>query len=353
MRDARCQAAGRCRVLMLQMRAIAGARRSARLGGDPRADADHPRHRGPDARRRERRGDRRAIPVPARALRASGTCSGSSSPSARPSSSASTPRRRTSRGAASSSAVASRRRYSRASGCSTPSSVEHADHDAADVVLAGRSAARDRVDQRSSAALGLARVERARTPRRASTAVRPSRRIRAARPSAWKRSRTLLERARAPRRSRRARAASGQRDGGVGPAGLELERAAQRRLVARGASSSASLGHEASKKRSTAAGWLRADELVDDPAVLERLDRRDALDLERAARCWFASVSSLASTTSPSRRGGRLLEPGAELRHGRTTRPRSRRRPGSSSSARGPRARSPASVTSMTCHARV
>ena len=56
-----------------------------------------------------------------------------------------------------------------------------------------------------------------------------------------------------------------ERDGGVGAAGLELERAAQRRLVAGLATSaSASLGTSASKKLLDLGGRLDADELVDD-----------------------------------------------------------------------------------------
>ena len=73
---------------------------------------------------------------------------------------------------------------------------------------------------------------------------------------------------------------SGQRDGRVGAAGLDLERLPQRRLVA-GRDERVGLGgEELVEEALDDRGRLRADELGDDPAVLEGLDGGDALDPE-------------------------------------------------------------------------
>ena len=94
----------------------------------------------------------------------------------------------------------------------------------------------------------------------------------------------------------------GERDGGVGAAGLELERRAQRLLVA-GLDEAVGLGgQQPVEELLDLRRRLGADELGDELAVLERLDGRDALDAgtrRRDAR--LASVSSLASATLPSR----------------------------------------------------
>ena len=133
---------------------------------------------------------------------------------------------------------------------------------------------------RSSAALGSPVVER----RNASRQVERRRPPRAGcgppapRPG---RSRRRRRGAPAPRPPRRGGAAGG-------PAGRRRRRG-RARARARGAATprrrrrpgaSASEGTSPSKKRSTVGRRLRADELVDDLAVLERLDRGDALDAE-------------------------------------------------------------------------
>ena len=81
-------------------------------------------------------------------------------------------------------------------------------------------------------------------------------------------------------------------------------------------SSSASEGTSPSKKRSTARRRLRADELVDDPAVLEGLDGRDALDAEARGELRVGVGVDLGQDDLALALGGRLLEQRRELAAG-------------------------------------
>ena len=157
--------------------------------------------------------------------------------------------------------------------------VERADDDAAHVVRCRRpsgSASSSRSSARSrSPASSAAKA----SPRSTSSA--RSSRMRAARPSA-------LEAPGAPSTSRSASSSSPRRCSSRGQARRRRRRvcgwsSSARRSEASSPGStrrSASEGTRPSKKRSTCARRLRADELVDDAAVLERLDGRDALDAE-------------------------------------------------------------------------
>jgi hypothetical protein len=72
----------------------------------------------------------------------------------------------------------------------------------------------------------------------------------------------------------------GELDLRLGVRGLELERAPQRRLVAGRDERVGLTGHEGVEEALDLRGRQRADELVDDPPVAERLDGGDALDAE-------------------------------------------------------------------------
>ena len=115
-------------------------------------------------------------------------------------------------------------------------------------------------------------------------------------------------------------------------------------------SASASDGTRPSKKRSTARRRLGADELVDDAAVLERLDRRDALDPE-GLREALVGVGvelgehdlALARVRPPARASGVELAARAAPLGPEVDDDGHRRW-----SARGPRCSKSCSVTSMT-----
>ena len=219
-------------------------------------------------------------------------------------------------------ALASRRRESRASGLLDAELVEHPDDDAAQVVLAAVGATAIASIRRSSAA-PRGRRRRARAKRVVeSTPDRVLERRSAPRgPSAAKR--------RGRRRassSASSRVAAGEQDarerhGGVGRPGSS---STARRSDASSPACDEPVGlgrQEPVEEAARPRGRLGADELVDDPAVLERLDGRDALDAERLRRSrGLASVSSLASTTLPSRAAAAFSSSGPELRGtGRTT----------------------------------
>jgi len=93
------------------------------------------------------------------------------------------------------------------------------------------------------------------------------------------------------------------------PAGeLELQGAAQRRLVALGHEPVGLAGHEAVEEALDLGGRERADELVDDPPVLERLHGGDALDLERAGDVLVRVRVELGEDDVALAGGGRLLQ---------------------------------------------
>src|SRR5581483_4514164 len=71
---------------------------------------------------------------------------------------------------------------------------------------------------------------------------------------------------------------AGQRNRGVGAAGIELERLAERRLVPLAGQLLGLRGYERVEEARHHGAGLGADELGDDAAVAEGLDRRDALD---------------------------------------------------------------------------
>ena len=124
--------------------------------------------------------------------------------------------------------------------------------------------------------------------------------IRATRPSATK-SPAKLPAARPPPRARRARAGAAPGRGGLGMTRIERQCLAQRCLVAGGDQLVGGRGDQAVEELLDLRRRDRAGELGDHLAVAKRLDRRDALDAEAAARLWFASTSTLASSTLPAR----------------------------------------------------
>ena len=138
-----------------------------------------------------------------------------------------------------------------------------------------------------------------------------SRRMRARRPSAAKLSWTFSRICCAPLGVAAPVRASRERDGGVGAPGLELERAAQRLVVA-GRDELVGLGgdelvEEALDRRRR----LRADELVDDLAVLEGLHRGDALDAVLRGDLLVGVGVELGEDDLALARGGGLLEDAA------------------------------------------
>ena len=274
--------------------------------------------------------------IPRRAARdprrASGTCSGGSSPSAR---------RRSSRSARALGGLVQRRGQP-AAGVARErvvdaELVEHGDHDAAEVVLVAVGA-RDRVDEQVERALGVAGVERREGRRRGRRRPRlleadaGGEAVGVEAPGDVRRAgleRLVALAARgaagsAERRRRRRRGRARARARGAATPRRPRRRARRPRWA-----------RAPSKKRSTCGGRLRADELVDDAAVLERLDGGDALDPERRGdaagwrrcRAWRARPCPRARRP-PSR------APARARGTGRTTRPRSRRRRGSRASAR-------------------
>ena len=217
---------------------------------------------------------------------------------------------------------------------------------------AGRPCGRRR-DGSASMSRSMARSgRRRRAPRSASSRSRSpasSRRMRAARPSAWKPRERSASSAAPPRASPRRCRSRASAVGGVGAGRVELERAAQRRLVARGHERVGLAGDERVEEALDLRGRLRADELVDDPAVLERLDGGDALDAERLRDARVGVGVELGEDDVALARGGGLLEERARARGtARTTRPRSRRRPGSCFERSTTSCSKSCSVTSMT-----
>ena len=95
---------------------------------------------------------------------------------------------------------------------------------------------------------------------------------------------------------------------GAGVGGLELDRAAQV-LLAAGVGELLCLGgHEAVEEALDGRGRLRADELVDDASVAERLDGRDALDPEGLADARVGVGVELREHDLALALVGRLLE---------------------------------------------
>ena len=105
---------------------------------------------------------------------------------------------------------------------------------------------------------------------------------------------------------------AGERDGGVGAAGLELERAPQDVLVA-GRDERVGLGgHERVEEAlDRAGGWAPVNSATTLPS-LNALTAGIPWIPKAAAMPWLASVSSLASSTLPSRARDRLLEHGRQ-----------------------------------------
>jgi hypothetical protein len=156
--------------------------------------------------------------------------------------------------------------------------VEHADDRAAQVVPALAVLLGDRADQPVEAALGLAGVERRERLGELRLALEADA---GGQPVGGERARDVAEQlerllvlaalVQDPR----------QCDGGVGAAGLELERVAQRLLVARGDEAVRLAREQRLEELLDLRGRLRADELAGQPTVLERLHGGDALDAER------------------------------------------------------------------------
>ena len=219
-------------------------------------------------------------------------------------------------------------RRARAGG-STPRPSSTPTTTAAQVVLVRRRRPGSPRAARRAHARSRRRPARARRrPRRPSPA--SSRRSRAARPSAWNAPRTRPSISSASAPSPRRRSSSARAIDGVGAAGLELQRAAQRRLVAAVTSPSASLGTRLGEE---ALGHRRRPSAPTNSSTtwpsFERLDGRDALDPEALARSrGFASVSTFASTTCPRARAACFSRPASAGGTARTTAPRSRRRRG-------------------------
>src|SRR5918997_1483246 len=111
-------------------------------------------------------------------------------------------------------------------------------------------------------------------------------------------------------------AAAGQhareRDGRVGTAGLELQRAAEV-LLGPGLDQRVGLGRQQRVEEALdVGGRLRAHELRHDPAVLERLDGRDALDAEGSGHARVGVRVDLGQRDLALAGGDRLLEHGGQ-----------------------------------------
>ena len=140
------------------------------------------------------------------------------------------------------------------------------------------SASASRLEQQVEAALGLALVERLERVGQLGPRARAG--CATARPSAANERGTASRISSASSSSPRRCSIRAERDRRVGAPGLQLQRAAQRRLVA-GLDELVRLGgDEPVEEPLDRRRRLDADELIHDLAVLERLDRRDALDLE-------------------------------------------------------------------------
>ena len=202
------------------------------------------------------------------------------------------------------------RRDSRASGCSTPS------------WSSTPTTARRRSSRRSSRESAIAPIS-ASSPRccsPSSSAANASRsssscssRSRAASPSAANEPGNSARIASASSRSPRASQDPRQRDAGVGATRLQLERAAQVRLGARGDQRVGLRGQQRVEEARDHGGRLRAGELGIDAAVLERLHRRDALDPERGREARVGLGVDLGQRELAGALGDRLLEHRGEL----------------------------------------
>jgi hypothetical protein len=102
----------------------------------------------------------------------------------------------------------------------------------------------------------------------------------------------------------------------VGTGGLELERAAQRVLVALLHERVGLRGQQPVEELADLRRRLGADELADQLAVLERLDRGMPWIRKAAEICWLASVSSLARSMSGSRLRTSSSSTGVSCRQG-------------------------------------
>ena len=174
--------------------------------------------------------------------------------------------------------AASLRRASRASGCAAPSSSSTPTTTWRSSSLRSSSPGGDGLDQRVQALLGLARVQRGERRRELGVVGQPER---AARPSAANEPGTLASSSSAPSRS--PAAASKRASGMAASARPGSSSSARRRfgLAARG-DQRVGLGRDDAVEEALDLGRRqRADELVDDLAVLERLHGRDRLDPER------------------------------------------------------------------------
>ena len=188
--------------------------------------------------------------------------------------------------------------------------VEHADDDLAYVVPAVR-VLRDRADQRFEPGRGQAFVERGQCRcqlRQLSLEREPSN------------DRVSLERvADAFEHGDRAVAVAAceqdprQRHGGVSAPGLELERAAQRGFVVRRRQHVGLAREQPVEEALNFGRGLYADELVDDAAVLERLDGRNALDLEGGSQSLVAVGVQLGEHDLAVARLRGALERGCQL----------------------------------------
>ena len=271
---------------------------------------------------------------PARELEGVGTCSGGSSPSARPSWCRA---RRCARGGVGSvqrggqpAARVARQRVL------DPEAVEHGDEHAAHVVLVGAGA---------RAAPRAAGRRRARARRRHSARTRRrarggscSRRMRAARPSAWKPgARDELEcgvglAARVQEQGQRT-AASGRLGSSSSARRSDASSPAATRRRPR--------GHQRVEEALDRRRGLSADELVDDPPSRKALTAGIPW-MPKPRDAGLASVSSLASTTWPSRASAARSSSGVSGRQGPHHSAQKSTTTGLVASARRPPRRSPA-----------
>ena len=181
-----------------------------------------------------------------------------------------------------------------------PERVQDADDHLAQIVLAIARRGEE-VEQQVHGALGLVVVERL-EPRRRRRCGSALQRDPRGQPVGRERTRDVLEQhsrapALSPRRCSRPAsftAASGRPGWSSSARRSESSSSPRGELVGLG-------GDERVEELGDLRRRQRAGELVDDVPVLERLDRRDALDLEAGRDAGLASVSTLASTTLPSR----------------------------------------------------
>ena len=291
-------------VIMLQMQAIQGHDTSGRLAGPATPRRSSSTDRGPHARVRQRRADRapspgaargpggRRAPVLVGAARALGAAGGRAR-HGRARRVAYSAERRRAAGARRARAGA-RRRGGRA---------RRPARGARRRVLAG---VRQRVEQQVDGALLVARVERGEGLVEVGLAglLEADAGGEALGLEAGHRAHQLQSGLVA----RRGRAAAGQRVAASAAFGLELERAAQRRLVS-GRDERVGLARdELVEEALDLRGRLRAHELVDDAPVGEGLHGRDALDAEAWAMRGVGVGVELGQDDLALARGGGLLE---------------------------------------------